>query len=104
MVVQRGICQPKPHRPCLRRAHSVLGAQGVAIHGRGVVVGRRKPGPNGFGRHPAVGFGQRDGFAAERLPQMSRFQRRAEGGPGLIEGDVFEVEFAFHTIMSASLC
>jgi hypothetical protein len=43
-----------------------------------------------------VRLAQRDALGVERLPQIGRGQRLAEGGPGVFEGDVFEIELSFH--------
>ena len=50
-------------------AACVLAAHGVAVHGRGVVVGRRDPRPDRLGGDAVQRLDEWDGLHAQRLPQ-----------------------------------
>ena len=74
----------------------VLSAQGIAIHGAGMVVGRGEFGPNGCRGNTAVGLSDRDSFGGQGLVEGVGLENGREAVPGCLEGHIFQVNIAFH--------
>src|SRR5574341_1227908 len=80
-------------RRCRLRPAGILGADGEAVHGRGVIVRRGDFRPDWLSQHTAQGvLAERDRFHAEHAPQAGIVQRGFEAGAGFGERDVVEVE------------
>ena len=82
----------EPQRRRLGRSHGVARADGVAVHGAGVVSGRGQGGPYGLGGHSSESFVQGHGLAGKGRPQSGALQSRHEPAPGLVQRDVLQIE------------
>jgi len=79
---------PDPDRRPFGGPVGVPGPQGVPVHGRGVVVGDRRPGPDHGRGHPAAGLGGRNLLGLQR----TEVEEGEEPAPGLLEGRGLHVD------------
>ncbi len=83
--------QPQIDRRALAGAVGLSAAHGVSVHGRGVIVRDRAPGPHRLGRDAAQSAVHRDRFRLERLPTTFPLEGLDKPAPGLVQRDVGEV-------------
>ncbi len=76
------------------RAEGIVGADGDAVHGRGVVVRYAQASEDGLGGDAAERGVDRDFFGGQRGEGADVVEGGPEAREGVVQGDVFEVDLS----------
>ena len=88
----------EPFRPCLARSEGVDEPDGVAVHGSGMIEGRRKLRDHCFRRNAPQRIADRNRLPGERSADIRFFQRSIVLRDRLSERQVVEIFFLFEIL------